>query len=81
MWFRWVFCWLRSRSPPKLSKLNPLEGAKRVFGTSAFVKAGLDSLKVVLVLCVVILTVNGMHDKVMLLPMLPLPAACWPSVN
>ncbi len=60
---------------PKFSKLNPLEGAKRVFGTSAFVKAGLDSLKVGLVLCVVILTVNGMHDKVMLLPMLPLPAA------
>mgnify|MGYP002011465966 CR=1 FL=1 len=60
---------------PKASKLNPLEGAKRVFGMSAFVKAGLDSLKVALVLCVVILTVNGMHDKVMLLPMLPLPAA------
>ena len=43
---------------PKLSKLNPLEGVKRVFGTQALVKAALDSLKVVLVLLV-----GGRHHQ------------------
>jgi flagellar biosynthetic protein FlhB len=59
---------------PKLSKLNPLEGAKRVFGTQALVKAGLDSLKVLLVLLVVVVTVNTMHDQVMILPTLTMAA-------
>ncbi len=31
---------------PKLSKLNPLDGAKRIFGLSGLVKVSLDSLKV-----------------------------------
>lgn len=60
---------------PKFSKLNPLEGAKRVFGTRALVKAGLDSLKVLLVVLVVAWTVHGMHDQIMYLPMLTVAAA------
>ncbi|MEC9158062.1 MAG: flagellar biosynthesis protein FlhB [Planctomycetota bacterium] len=59
---------------PKASKLNPLEGVKRVFGTQALVKAGLDSMKVLLVLLVVVVTVNGMHEQVMILPTLPMAA-------
>ena len=59
---------------PKASKLNPLEGVKRVFGTQALVKAALDSLKVLLVLLVVVVTVNGMHEQIMLLPTLTMAA-------
>lgn len=60
---------------PKVSKLNPIEGAKRIFGSRALVKAILDSLKVLLVVVVVAWTVHGMHDRVMLLPLMHLPAA------
>lgn len=37
---------------PSLKKLNPLEGAKRIFGISGVMKATLDALKVVVVLIV-----------------------------
>jgi flagellar biosynthetic protein FlhB len=60
---------------PRFSKLNPIEGAKRVFGSRALVKAGLDSMKVLLVVIVVSWTVHGMHDRIMFLPMLPVAAA------
>lgn len=62
---------------PKFSKLNPIEGAKRIFGTRAIVKASLDSLKVLMVVLVVAWTVHGMHDRVLLLPMMHLPAALY----
>jgi len=60
---------------PRFSKLNPIEGSKRVFGTRALVKAALDSLKVLLVVVVVAWMVHGMHDQIMFLPMLPMAAA------
>lgn len=60
---------------PRFSKLNPIEGTKRVFGSRALVKAGLDSLKVLLVVIVVAWTVHGMHDQIMYLPMLTVAAA------
>lgn len=62
---------------PKFSKLNPIEGAKRIFGTRALVKASLDSLKVLLVVLVVAWTVHGMHQRVLLLPLMHLPASLF----
>lgn len=60
---------------PKFSKLNPIEGAKRIFGTRAVVKAVLDSLKVLLVVIIATLSVQGMEERVHSLPLLPVVAA------
>ena len=60
---------------PRFSKLNPIEGAKRIFGTRAIVKAALDSLKVLMVVLVVAWTVHGMDERILALPLLPLLAA------
>ena len=62
---------------PKFSKLNPIEGAKRIFGSRALVKAALDSLKVFLVVVVVAWTVHGMHERVLLLPLMNITAALF----
>lgn len=83
IWFAAVFSniiqvgWLLTPKAikPRFSKLNPIEGAKRIFGTRALVKAALDSLKVVLVVLVVAWTIHGMNDQILALPLLPLLAA------
>lgn len=55
---------------PKLDKLNPIAGFKRVFGLSALVKAGLDALKVLLVVSVAVLTIRQHGEQVLTLPYL-----------
>jgi flagellar biosynthetic protein FlhB len=64
----WLFTMKAVR--PKLSKLNPLNGFKRIFGISALVKATLDSLKVLIVVLVVVFTVMQYADRMMTLPYL-----------
>lgn len=60
---------------PKLSKLNPINGFKRVFGVNAMVKAGLDSLKVLVVLVVATFTVIQYSHRILVLPYLPILGA------
>ncbi len=55
---------------PKLSKLNPISGFRRVFGLSGLVKASLDSLKVLVVVLVAVLTVRQHGDRILVLPYL-----------
>jgi flagellar biosynthetic protein FlhB len=57
---------------PALSKLDPIGGFRRIFGTGAFVKAGTDTLKVGLVLAVAVLTIVQSAPDIVLLPQLPL---------
>lgn len=64
----WLFTLKAVR--PKLSKLNPISGFKRVFGLSALVKASLDSLKVLIVVVVVTLTIMQYSERVLVLPYL-----------
>ncbi len=53
---------------PKLSKLNPLNGAKRIFGIQGLVKATIDFLKVMVVVLVVVLSVLEQGDHIVVLP-------------
>lgn len=55
---------------PKLSKLNPLSGLKRLLGPAGMVKAALDASKVAVVLAVVVLSIVGMFDRILVLPYL-----------
>ena len=55
---------------PKLEKLNPLKGFKRIFGLNALVKASLDVGKVAIVVAVVMLTVHQYTNQVAVLPYL-----------
>jgi flagellar biosynthesis protein FlhB len=55
---------------PRFSKLDPISGFRRIFGVSGMVKAVLDSLKVLVVAAVVVLTVRQHADQIMMLPML-----------
>lgn len=55
---------------PKLSKISPISGFKRIFGISALVKACLDSLKVLVVVIVATLTVMQYADRMIVLPYL-----------
>ncbi len=64
----WLFSMKAIR--PKLSKLNPLNGFKRIFGISGLVKVTLDSLKVLIVVVVVTLTLIQYSDRVLVLPYL-----------
>jgi flagellar biosynthetic protein FlhB len=57
---------------PRLSKLNPLTGFKRIFGLSALVKALLDSLKVLIVVMVGVFTIFQYGDRIVTLPYLAL---------
>ena len=58
--------WLFSpkAAQPKASKLNPISGFKRVFGLSGLVKAILDSLKVLIVAVVAVLTVKQHAERI-----------------
>ncbi len=53
---------------PKISKLNPLEGFKRIFGINGFVKALLDVLKVAIVIMVSIWLIGQHQDQILVLP-------------
>lgn len=55
---------------PKLSKLNPLSGFKRVFGLSGLVKASLDSVKVLIVGLITGLTIRQHGEEILVLPYL-----------
>ncbi len=55
---------------PQLKRLSPISGFKRIFGLSALVKAGLDSLKVAVVLAVAALTIFQRRDEILVLPYL-----------
>lgn len=68
----WQVGWLFApkAAAPKLSKINPINGFKRIFGTSALVKAGLDSFKVGLVLLVAIYTITQREHSIIALAQL-----------
>ncbi|MCH8344607.1 MAG: flagellar biosynthesis protein FlhB [Planctomycetes bacterium] len=55
---------------PKLSKLNPMNGLKRIFGISGLVKVSLDTLKVALVIAVAVATMMQYSDQIVVLPYL-----------
>jgi len=55
---------------PKLSKLNPLSGFKRVFSLTSLVKVSLDVLKVLVVVVVAALTVLEHRERIVALAML-----------
>ena len=60
---------------PSLSKISPMKGAKRIFGLSGVFKAGLDILKVVVVVGVSIIAINLYKERVAVLPHLDLMQA------
>ncbi|MCH8152456.1 MAG: flagellar biosynthesis protein FlhB [Planctomycetes bacterium] len=55
---------------PKLSKLNPMNGLKRIFGISGLVKVSLDTLKVALVITVAVVTMMQYREQIVVLPYL-----------
>ena len=55
---------------PSLNKLNPLKGAQKIFGWTGLMKAGIDVLKVTVVLTAAILTVAQYVDQIRVLPLL-----------
>jgi flagellar biosynthesis protein FlhB len=57
---------------PKLSKINPLNGFKRIFGLSGLVKVTLDSLKVFIVLGVATMTAWQHSHRILVMPYLDL---------
>lgn len=69
--------WLFTLHPlqPSLSKLNPLNGFKKIFGMSGLVKVLLDLAKVGLILGIVVVTFRQHAAKILLLATLPLLSA------
>ncbi|MHC5004552.1 MAG: EscU/YscU/HrcU family type III secretion system export apparatus switch protein, partial [Planctomycetota bacterium] len=55
---------------PKLSKLDPIKGAQRIFGLNGLVRATLDAGKVVIVVTVAVLTILQHEKRVVMLPQL-----------
>ncbi len=53
---------------PKFEKLNPISGAKRIFGINAIVKAGLDSFKVLFVMLVAVWAAWDHAPQILALP-------------
>jgi flagellar biosynthetic protein FlhB len=61
---------------PKLSKLNPVQGAKRLLGLRSMVKTGMNLLKLAVVLLVSVAVVYRRLDDIVVMPLLDLrPAA------
>lgn len=52
---------------PRLTRLNPANGLRRILGTTGLVKAGMDLVKVAVVLTVAVLTVIQDRDEIMAL--------------
>ena len=55
---------------PKLSKLSPIKGFKKIFGLSGLIKVSLDSLKVLVLVIVAVLTLIQHKEQIVLLPYL-----------
>jgi flagellar biosynthetic protein FlhB len=66
----WQVGWLISLKSihPRLQKLNPISGFRRIFGVAGVVKAGMDGTKVLIVLGVVVGSIVGMMDEIVLMP-------------
>ena len=60
---------------PKFSKLNPINGFKRIYGIAAVVKASLDTSKVAIVVAVVVVSRGGMRDQLLALSYMELMPA------
>lgn len=60
---------------PKASKLNPMNGIKRIFGPKAWVELGKAVLKFVLVTLVVVLVLNNNVDTLHMIGRMPLEPA------
>ena len=50
---------------PKASRMNPMEGLKRMFSTKALMELGKALAKVVLILCLTLLLLNGLEGDLM----------------
>ncbi len=60
---------------PKLSKLNPLAGAKRLFSLKSAVKGGMDVLKLAALAAVTIIVIRARFEELVALAALPLSVA------
>ncbi|MHC4415041.1 MAG: flagellar biosynthesis protein FlhB [Planctomycetota bacterium] len=60
---------------PRLSKLNPMNGLKRIFGITGVVKAAIDTVKVAVVVTVAALTVYQYRNQIVILAYLS-PVQC-----
>ncbi|TVQ31267.1 MAG: flagellar biosynthesis protein FlhB [Phycisphaeraceae bacterium] len=66
---------------PKLSKLNPISGTKKLFSRKSAMKGLIDVLKLALVATVAWVIIYLEYDKIMILPMLTLPGALMGMVE
>lgn len=64
----WLFS--TKAAQPNFKKINPLSGFKRIFGVSALVKSGIDTIKVCVVLIVAALTILEYAREIVVLPYL-----------
>ncbi len=64
--------WLLTTKPlvPKLSKLNPLKGLKRIFSKRSLMKAILNSFKLIFVVSIAVAVINHLIPKIVGLPVL-----------
>ena len=64
--------WLFSVKPlqPQPERLNPIQGARRLFGVGGVVRVSLDVLKILVVLSVAVLTVVSYQSELIVLPYL-----------
>lgn len=60
---------------PKLSKLNPISGVKRVFGKKGLIKSVMATLKLTVVLVVAYLVITSQVERLAVLPMMTVPGA------
>ena len=55
---------------PKLSKLNPINGFKKIFGISGLIKVSLDSMKILVLVIVSVTSIIQHNEQIVLLPYL-----------
>lgn len=60
---------------PKLTKLNPISGIKRIFGKKGLIKTVMSTLKLVVVLVVAYLVVMNQVERLAVLPMMSVNGA------
>ncbi|KAA0216630.1 MAG: flagellar biosynthesis protein FlhB [Leptolyngbya sp. PLA3] len=60
---------------PRLSQLNPISGFKKIFGLRGLVKAGVNVIKLIVVMLIAWLVVSGELQGLAALPQLPVFAA------
>jgi len=68
--------WLLSSKPltPKLSRMNPISGTKRLFSKRSLVKLVVDLAKVALIAVVGYMVIHSDYEQIIALPKLTLPA-------